>query len=70
MYHCPMPDPKVLNAVTAVNPPLVYRPPPDAGLAILHVDDDLLIVDNGRVLHGRHAFPADSGRLLKRLRVL
>ena len=45
MYHCPMSDPKVLNAVTAVNPPLVYRPPPDAGLAILHVDDDLLIVD-------------------------
>lgn len=31
---------------------------------------DLLIIDNWRVLHGRCAFPADSGRLLKRLRVL
>jgi hypothetical protein len=32
MYHCPMPDPKVLNAVAAVNALLAYRPPPDAGL--------------------------------------
>lgn len=31
---------------------------------------DLLIIDNWRILHGRCAFPADSGRLLKRLRVL
>lgn len=31
---------------------------------------DLLIIDNWRVLHGRCAFPADSGRQLKRLRVL
>lgn len=31
---------------------------------------DLLILDNWRVLHGRCAFSADSGRLLKRLRVL
>ena len=30
---------------------------------------DLLIVDNWRVLHGRDAFAADSGRLLKRLRI-
>ena len=38
-------DPKVLNAVAAGNAPLAYRPPPDTGLTILHVDDDLLIVD-------------------------
>jgi alpha-ketoglutarate-dependent taurine dioxygenase len=31
---------------------------------------DLLIIDNWRVLHGRTAFAASSGRLLKRLRVL
>lgn len=31
---------------------------------------DLLIIDNWRVLHGRCAFPPDSGRLLRRLRVL
>lgn len=31
---------------------------------------DLLIIDNWRVLHGRCGFSADSGRLLKRLRVL
>lgn len=31
---------------------------------------DLLIIDNWRVLHGRHAFGANSGRLLKRVRVL
>ena len=30
---------------------------------------DLLIVDNWRLLHGRDAFAADSGRLLKRLRI-
>jgi tRNA pseudouridine32 synthase / 23S rRNA pseudouridine746 synthase len=45
MYHCPMPEPKVLSAVAAVNAPFAYRPPPDTGLAIVHVDDDLLIVD-------------------------
>ncbi len=32
MYHCAMVDPKVLNAVAAVNAPLAYGPPPDAGL--------------------------------------
>ena len=31
---------------------------------------DLLIIDNWRMLHGRTAFDASSGRLLKRLRVL
>jgi alpha-ketoglutarate-dependent taurine dioxygenase len=31
---------------------------------------DLLLIDNWRVLHGRSAFAADSGRLLKRMRVL
>ena len=31
---------------------------------------DLLIIDNWRILHGRTAFDASSGRLLKRLRVL
>ncbi len=31
---------------------------------------DLLVIDNWRVLHGRSAFSADSGRLLKRLRLL
>ena len=40
-----MPDPKVLNVVAPANAPLAYRPPPDAGLVIVHVDDDLLIVD-------------------------
>lgn len=30
---------------------------------------DLLVIDNWRVLHGRLSFAADSGRLLKRLRV-
>ncbi len=30
---------------------------------------DLLIIDNHRFLHGRRAFAADSGRMLKRLRI-
>jgi len=31
---------------------------------------DVLLLDNRRMLHGRSAFPADSGRLLKRLRLV
>jgi alpha-ketoglutarate-dependent taurine dioxygenase len=31
---------------------------------------DVLLLDNRRMLHGRSAFAADSGRLLKRLRVV
>lgn len=37
----------------------------------IHLEsEDLLVIDNWRVLHGRSAFAADSGRLLKRIRVL
>jgi hypothetical protein len=42
MYHCPMPDPKVLNAVAPANAPLAYGPPPASER---HLDAVLTLAD-------------------------